>query len=140
MAKDTKLRTKQVDQYIDDMNRRMEDIYKTTYAAPKTNRNDIKQITTDIEDNIKQIIHRNSSTDVSNLTRLYSRLKLRQEMNNKKTVDGIVDFFGNENLTNGLLQDYMANKWIKDLDDEIDIICKYVPKLLEALDILKYAT
>lgn len=140
MAKDTKLRTKQVDQYIDDMNRRMEDIYKTTYAAPKTNRNDIKQITTDIEDNIKQIIHRNSFTDVSNLTRLYSRLKLRQEMNNKKTVDGIVDFFGNENLTNGLLQDYMANKWIKDLDDEIDIICRYVPKLLEALDILKYAT
>lgn len=140
MAKDTRLRTKQMDGYLDDMNRKMDDLYKMTYATPKTNRNDIKGITTDIEDNIKQIIRRNSSTDVSNLTRLYSRLKLRQELNNKKTIEGLDDFFNDRNLTNGLLQDYMANKWIKELYDEIDIICTYVPKLEEALDILKFAT
>ena len=140
MAKETKLRTNQVNQYLDDMNRKMEDLYRMTYATPKTNRNDIRNITMDIEDNIKQIIHRNSSTDVSNLTRLYSRLKLRQEMQSKKTVDTISDFFGDQNLTNGLLQDYMSNKWIKELDDEIDIVCTYMPKLLEALDILKFAT
>lgn len=140
MAKDTKLRTKQMDEYIDDMNQKMENIYKLTYATTKDNNNDIRSITNDIESNIKQIIRRNSSTDVSNLTRLYSRLKLRQELNNKKTVEGIEEFFNDKNLTNGLLQDYISNKWIKELYNEIDIVCKYMPKLEEALDILKYAT
>lgn len=141
MAKDNNQKaSKQLNDYIGTMDQRMDELYRTTYSTSKKNRKDVKQITTDIEDTIKGIINRNSDADISNLTRLFSRLKLKQELGNKATVEEIVDFFGDQNLTNGLLQSYMANKWIKELDDEIDIICAYVPKLEEALDILKYAT
>lgn len=141
MAKNNpKMNYSQMDKYVSDVDKKMDDLYRLTYASSKANKKDVLNITGDIEDTIKQIIQRNSSTDVSNLTRLYSRLKLKQEMNNKKTIDSITDFFNDTNVTNGLLQDYMSNKWIKELDDEIDIVCKYMPKLEEALDILKFAT
>lgn len=126
--------------YIEDINQKMDDLYQTTYMATPRNKRDAKNISQDIEDTIKRIIQRNPSSNVSSLTSMYSRLKLKKEQNDKATVETIADFFNNQNLTNGLLQDYMQNRWIKELDDEIDIICNYMPRLEDALDILKYAT
>lgn len=132
--------TSNIQSYLDDVNRKMDDLYQTTYSTSSRNRKDVRNMTQGIEDTIKQIIQRNPNTNVSSLTSMYSRIKLKKESNNKATIEQITDFFNNQNLTNGLLQDYMVNRWIKELDDEIDVICNYMPKLEDALDILKYAT
>ena len=132
--------TSNIQSYLDDVNRKMDDLYQTTYSTSSRNRKDVRNMTQGIEDTIKQIIQRNPNTNVSSLTSMYSRIKLKKESNNKATIEQITDFFNNQNLTNGLLQDYMENRWIKELDDEIDVICNYMPKLEDALDILKYAT
>ena len=125
---------------IDNINKRMKDLYNTTYYTSTDNRDDIENISNDIENNIREIIKRNSGTDMSNLTRMYSRLKLNQEKKSAKTLSKIEEFFEDPRLTTGLLQSYMENKWLKELDDEIDIVCSYMPILEKVLEILKYAT
>ena len=138
--KDKKNELKQAQKYMSDIDQKMDDLYNVTYSTTPRNKKDARNITQDIEDTIKSIIQRNPNTNVSSITSMYSRMKLKQEKNNTDTIKEITDFFNNQNLTNGLLSDYMQNRWLKELDDEIDILCRYMPKFEDALEILKYAT
>ena len=51
--------------------------------------------------------------------------------------DSIEDFFNDPTLVNKLMDSYMQNKWIIELDNEIDVVCKYMPKLTECVNCIK---
>lgn len=137
---DTARNSKQMQTYADNINQKMQDIYSTVYSTPRRNIDVVDQKMQDIEATVRQIIQRNPSVEVSNITSLFSRVQLRKVLNDKKSNDKLMDAFNDDRITNGLLQDYMQNKWIVDLDNEIDLVCRYLPKLEQALEILKYAT
>lgn len=138
--KDNNQTSKQMQTYADNINQKMQDIYSTVYSTPRRNADIVDQKMQDIENTVRQIIQRNPSVEVSNITSLFSRVQLRKTLNDKKSNDRLIDAFNDDRITNGLLQDYMQNKWIVDLDNEIDLVCRYLPKLEQALEILKYAT
>lgn len=138
--KDNNRTSKQMQTYADNINQKMQDIYSTVYSTPRRNADIVDQKMQDIENTVRQIIQRNPSVEVSNITSLFSRVQLRKTLNDKKSNDRLIDAFNDDRITNGLLQDYMQNKWIVDLDNEIDLVCRYLPKLDQALEILKYAT
>ena len=138
--KDNNQISKQMQTYADNINQKMQDIYSTVYSTPRRNADIVDQKMQDIENTVRQIIQRNPSVEVSNITSLFSRVQLRKTLNDKKSNDRLIDAFNDDRITNGLLQDYMQNKWIVDLDNEIDLVCRYLPKLDQALEILKYAT
>lgn len=138
--KDNNQTSKQMQTYADNINQKMQDIYSTVYSTPRRNADIVDQKMQDIENTVRQIIQRNPSVEVSNITSLFSRVQLRKTLNDKKSNDRLIDAFNDDRITNGLLQDYMQNKWIVDLDNEIDLVCRYLPKLDQALEILKYAT
>lgn len=138
--KDNNRTSKQMQTYADNINQKMQDIYSTVYSTPRRNADIVDQKMQDIENTVRQIIQRNPSVEVSNITSLFSRVQLRKTLNDKKSNDKLLDAFNDDRITNGLLQDYMQNKWIVDLDNEIDLVCRYLPKLDQALEILKYAT
>lgn len=132
--------SKQMQGYIDNIDQKMQDIYSTVYSTPRSNLDILNKKMQDTEDLARQIIQRNPSVEVSNITSLFSRIQLRNTLKDNKTTKQLIDAFNDDKITNGLLQDYMQNKWIVDLDNEIDLVCRYLPKLEQALDILKYAT
>lgn len=137
---DTLQMSKQMQSYADNIDQKMQDIYSTVYSTPRKNMDVVDNKIQDIENTVRQIIQRNPSVEVSNITSMFSRLQLRKALNDKKGADQLLNVFNDDRITNGLLQDYMQNKWIVDLDNEIDLVCRYLPKLEQALDILKYAT
>lgn len=132
--------SKQMQRYIDNIDQKMQDMYSTVYSTPRSNLDILNKKMQDTEDLARQIIQRNPSVEVSNITSLFSRIQLRKTLNDNKTSKQLIDAFSDDRITNGLLQDYMQNKWIVDLDNEIDLVCRYLPKLEQALEILKYAT
>ena len=138
--KEKKINSTKMGDNTSSIDRRMKELYSTTYYSSIDNREDVERISKDIESNIREIIKRNSGVNMSNLTKMYSRMKLDQERKSAKTISEVEKFFEDPRLTTGLLQSYMENKWIKELDDEIDIVCSYVPILEKCLDVLKYAT
>lgn len=117
---------------------RMGSIYQDTYSTDPEKQETLDRITTDIETVVSDIMGRNKY-DASNISQLYTKMKLDQIVANKEYTNGIMDFFNNSELSAQLLNTYMDNKWIRQLDREIDIVLKYMPKLGEALDSIKDA-
>lgn len=121
---------------LNSLRRQMTGIYKDTYSTNPTVKNDLERISNNIEDRINNALTRNNSSDVANLSRLYSAAKLRTSMDSKME-DSIEDFFNDPTLVNKLMDSYMQNKWIIELDNEIDVVCKYMPKLTECVNCIK---
>ena len=121
---------------LNSLRRQMTGIYKDTYSTNPTVKNDLERISNNIEDRINNALVRNNSSDVANLSRLYSAAKLRTSMDSKME-DSIEDFFNDPTLVNKLMDSYMQNKWIIELDNEIDVVCKYMPKLTECVNCIK---
>lgn len=116
----------------------MNGVYKDTYSADLTNKEELEKLTSGIEDNLSKIISRNGGfEDISNVSRLYAASNLSKAVNDKEYISSIADFFENRAITDQLIASYTENKWIVELDNEIDTVCKYMPKLEEALDAIK---
>ena len=75
-----------------------------------------------------------SNVGFSNVSRLFDKTNLNDMQNDKDIIQGINATMENESLMNSLMQSYTQNSWIRELDNEIDMVCKYMPKLEEALD------
>ena len=134
-----------VNSLVNNVEDTMRNLYADTYFSDRTNMDNMSAISDRIEDNISEIIRRNSKYDISNTSKLYSRL-MRQshlstdKMRSEKALAGELEtLFGDSSFTDAILGSYLSNKWIADLDQEIDSILKYCPNIKEALDVLKDA-
>ena len=112
-------------------------LYQSTYYSQPGSKKDLLNVQRDIDKSIDNIITNNiNNVGIPNISKLYLRIKDAQKGNSdfSKSVE---DMFSDQGLMDGLLYSYMENKYLKDLDNEIDTVCKYMPKLLEALDTRK---
>lgn len=128
---------KAINSTLNTINSLMDGIYKTTYNSDRKSGEVIDKITDDIESNISNIIARNNMGDVSNVSKLYSRLKLQDIQSDKDIVKGVESLFEDPSVTMDILSLYTENRWIKELDIEYDTILKYMPRLQEALQAKK---
>lgn len=115
----------------------MDDMYRTTYYADPNNRNQLQAIKTDITTSIKDIMDNNSDNiGEPNISRLYERLLLNSQ-NDPNTVQEFERIFGDNEFINNLASSYLDNRWVKAVDEEINEVLKYMPKLQEALSTIK---
>ena len=115
----------------------MDDMYRTTYYADPNNRDQLQAIKTDITTSIKDIMDTNSDNiGEPNISRLYERLLLNTQ-SNPDTVKEFERIFGDNEFINNLTSSYLDNRWVKAVDEEINEVLKYMPKLQEALDTIK---
>lgn len=111
-------------------------MYRNTYYTPPTNMRDLRNIKDDINASIDNITNINmSATGESNISKLYSRLY--KTLEDPKVVKGLDDMLNDRTVLDSIFQSYTENKYILDLDKEIDAVCKMQPKLVEALDTKK---
>lgn len=104
-----------------------------TYFTSTPNSKDLNNIVDKIDDSLSTILNNSmNNTGVPNISRLYSRISNDDDAKKK-----IEELFEDKSLMDGLLSSYVENKYITDLDQEIDTVCKYMPKLLEALSTKK---
>ena len=115
----------------------MNDMYRTTYYADPNNRDQLHAIKTDITLSIKDIMDTNSDNiGEPNISRLYERLLLNTQ-NSDDTIKEFERIFGDNEFINSLTSSYLDNRWVKAVDEEIDEVLKYMPKLQEALSTIK---
>ncbi len=130
---------KKINYWLDNIQKSMNSMYRNTYYSDKSNTNDMNDIVDDIENNISSILRRNNSMDISGISKLYSKSQLNQALNDKDLEDRVKELFEDNPLTDELLSSYIGNKWIEDLDNEIDTVLKYCTKMKEALELLRDA-
>ena len=115
-----------------------DDIYADTYYTGKNLSTDLNSIRDGINQSLDQIFQRNMNINGRpNISNLYSRLinsKTDFTAKDAKVFEGV---FEDEQLMNSVATSYTTNTYIKQFDAEIDLICKYMPKLEEAIEIKK---
>ena len=119
------------------LRRQMNGVYRDTYATDPSPKDELDRIGSDIEDHISKVLSRNGTDDVANISKLYAVANLRNNLDDANYNKEIVSFFEDRSITDQLVNSYLENKWVKALDDEYDVVCKYFPKLQEALDAIK---
>lgn len=114
-----------------------DELYKSTYYSDNTNKKQLDMIRTDITSSIKDIM--DGTADVvgePNISKLFERL-LMNTQNDSQTVSEFERIFGDNDFVNNLTNSYLDNRWVKAVDDEIDQVIKYMPKLKEALNVMR---
>lgn len=115
----------------------MNSISKYTYYSPDDNDGAINALNKKINGSINAIVNNNMDTvGVPNISKLYTRLANTSKVKNNPTMRGkdLEEIFDNNPIVDGLEESFMQNTYLRELDDEIDSVCKYMPKLQEALD------
>ena len=135
----TRPNIRKINTWLDNVGSQMDQLYRSTYYSNNSNIKDLDNIATDIEDSINSIINRNNNVDVSGISKMYSRLKLRDSLSDSKLADNVKELFESNPITNEVLANYVGNKWIRDLDNEIDTVLKYCTKMQDALDLIRDA-
>ena len=108
--------------------------YMSNYFNSTINRDELNDLHTGLTNAINSIVQRNTDdSGLSSLTILYNNIRKDE----KDIEGGLKKIFENDANIENLINVYSENKYIKDMDDEIDTICTYMPQLEEALDILK---
>lgn len=116
--------------------RGMDNFYSNTYYSDPTSRTQLQNIKADTTSAIKDIMNTNSDNiGEPNISKLYERLLMAQK--DDSTIKEFERIFGDNEFINNLASSYLDNRWVKAVDDEIDEVMKYMPKLQEALDTIK---
>ncbi|WP_301214663.1 hypothetical protein [uncultured Clostridium sp.] len=130
-------KSKSIKQNLDLLDKGIEDLYQKTYMNSREDLSDSEKIRDELDDAISGINNkRYGNSSISNLTKIFSKAALSNATDNKNLIDSM-SIFEDPLLMDNILATWMENKWIKDLDNEIDMILKYMPKLKEALECKK---
>ena len=141
MARDNKRNTPAIPNSIMSklwsLRKQMNGVYKDTYSTDPSSKDELDRIGSDIEDHISQVLARNGNDNIADISHLYAVANLRTAVGNKDYNDGIINYFEDRTVTDSLLNSYLENKWVIELDREIEVVLKYMPKLREALGAIK---
>ena len=111
-------------------------LYQNVTFSTPFNKESREDITRNVDKYIDQII--SSNQDMSgegNISRLFKRVQ--QLSNDPGVVGKFKDLFNDKVFISNILSSYSQNRFLYDYDAEIDVVLRYMPKLREALSILK---
>ena len=130
------LKTSVFSKMVDSINTNLNKIYQSTWFGPSSNRESRENIKKDIDLYLDKIISNNINiSGEGNISRLLKRLQ--QTQNDQTTVNAFKNLFEDRTLMSSVFTSYSQNRYLFDYDAEIDTVLKYMPKLKEALLILR---
>ena len=113
---------------LDLLQTNIDSLYSDTYFNSIEDKNNAQNIKNSIDASIDNLMTTTySDTSIGNISRLYTRAALTNAKSDKNVIDAM-QMFNDNNVTDNILSVWMNNKWIKDLDYEIDMVLKYMPK------------
>lgn len=109
--------------------------YRKTYYAPDDADTELMNMSNKINSSMNKIIDNiNYTTGLTSLSSLYA--KALDTKNTGGSVDAFEDLFGEISNDGGLYNAFFNNRSLRLFDAEIDMICKYMPMLEDALGVL----
>lgn len=116
----------------------MDALYRSTYMTSPQQGKDLQDLNDRINDNIDKIVTRNIDTvGMPSVSKLYTRAAGATGSNSSKVTAELEKMFDNGMVTDDLYEMFMSNRYLKELDNEIDTVCRYMPELEEALAVQK---
>lgn len=125
--------TKVTNTFANRIQKDLDTAYKNTYYTDNDNDKNIENIRKKIDQDINNLIDKTRlRNNGNNISDLYARTMASNDSDMFKDFKHALQ---DETMLADLMDVYSQNSIQRDLDREIDVICKYVPKLNKALDI-----
>lgn len=130
-----------VNKRLDSLNDRVNKAYQDTYSSRVDNRNDLESISNKIDDDLNTLLSKVNGQEISDISNLYVRLKNKERSgvsdSQQQVYNSIEEMFdSNQQFMDTIAMDAIR-KSIQAHDYQIDLICKYMTKLEDAIDIKK---
>lgn len=120
------------------VNRSLDTLYTSTYYATPNNAKALDTLRDRIDSNIDKIVNANMDTmGIPSVSKLYSRMKLDLDKRSDMQNQSIADYFDTALNYDDFFATFQNNRYLLEMDAEIDSTCKYFPDLEEALMVLK---
>ena len=125
--------TKSIDNKIDILDRRVDELYKDIYTTRTDNISNIDKIIDDIDSSIDKIQGLESTS--SSMSELLRRIESKGYTNTDKMMKSVSDLFSNDNLLGSIVMSEEVHRYISAQNHNYDLICKFLPRLNDALEI-----
>lgn len=113
-------------------------LYSDIYYGDNSNNQQIKAIKGQIDKALQKISNTNmTNTGMDNISSLYNKTIAEKERENVDLYNNITSMLNSKTVMDNVLSVYTQNTMVRDIDREIDMVCKYMPKLDEALETRK---
>lgn len=128
ISKDRKINSK-----LDLLDQKMNSLYKDIYISRPDNKDNLNTIVDKLDTSIDRL--QKSNIDVSGMSELIRRVDTENMPNTKKYMESVQSLFENENLINSLFMQDTVRRFIMAQNGQYDLICRYLPRLLDAIEI-----
>lgn len=137
---------------LDSLDTQSDELFRSTYHSTGVNRKLMAQVSDDLSTSIQTAIKGDSVyADMSNTTKLYEKILSKTGTNtfgtsnifgdltgrNPQQGSDFLSMFNDPEVIASLMETYADTRYIKVLDEEIDLCLKHMPKLKKALKIKK---
>ena len=133
---DKNVSRRSINKRIDTLQNTMNDLYSSVYSTRTDNRQDMDRITTGIEDNLDDLLSAVNNQNISDISNLIIRLQRKGNNAVSQMNDQLNDLLVDKNVIDSINMENIT-KFIQAENYQYDLILKYVPKLYQALEIMK---
>ena len=142
MADDNgRLGGRKIDKQIDNISNNIDSLYQSNYNTRIDNSKNMNNIVDNINSDIDDIVNKINGKEISDISSLYIRLFDKESRaatsTTKQINDSIADLIENSSLINNVLNFDQIRKSVQAENYQYDMICRFMPKLEDALEIMK---
>lgn len=125
--------SRKISKKMDILDRKMDGLYRDVYVSRPDNKQNLDRVLDRIDNAINNI--QSDEISVSGMSELLRRIDSESGTASSKLISSVGDLFQDENIMNVLIANQEVNKQITAQNYQYDMICKYLPKLVDALEI-----
>lgn len=138
MAKDSmtpKLNKGRISGIKDIIQTTLDRLYSSTYLSPSSLNTDLDMMKNSLDKSIDLVAKYNEERPNMNTQALYQRIMQYKKSDEGDISDKMENLFEDKALTESLMPTLIQNKLLKQYDEDVDTLCKFVPSLEEALEV-----
>ena len=118
---------------FDLLDQKLNSMYKDTYISRPDNKDNLDRIVDRMDLVIDKL--QGADTTVAGMSELIRRVNTNSNKNTQKLVDSVQDLFNNQQIIGSLFANQDIHDYIAGQNYNYDLICKYLPRLQDALEI-----
>ena len=118
---------------LDILDQKIDGLYKDIYISRPDNDHSLNDVLNRIDNAIDNL--QSNELNVAGMSELLRRLDRRNSVSTENLFKSVEDLFNDQALLNTLFVNEDIHKYIAGQNYQYDLICKYIPRLLDALEI-----
>lgn len=122
-----------IDKKLDLLDQKLDGMYKDIYISRPDNKQNLDTMIDNLDTVIDQL--QGSDSSVSGMSELLRRVDKVGDSNTNKMIQSVQDLFEDQTVLGTLMMNDSIHNYIAGQNHNYDLICKYLPKLEDALEI-----